>query len=109
MLPWRYTEVYQALAKHLAVRFPYSEKQARVATSEVEKMGAVQLEKLLATLLKDLRDAAILLDDWCCLEVVERIDHVDSALGGRVRRMVNTFHWQELRARLDRLSGSRTK
>jgi hypothetical protein len=39
-IPWRDTEAYQALAKRLGVRFLYSEKQAREATSEVEKLGA---------------------------------------------------------------------
>jgi hypothetical protein len=97
------------LAEHLAVRFPYSEKQAREATSEGEEMGAPRLEKLLATLLEELPDAAILLDDWRCLELVERIDHVDGEIGARVRRMVNTFQYQELLVGFDPLAGSRSK
>lgn len=72
-------------------------------------MGAARLEKLLATLLEELCDVAILLDCWCCLEVVERIDRVDGEPGARVRRMVNTFQCQELLAGLHPLVGSRSE
>ena len=109
MLLWRDTDVYQALAKHLAVRFPFSEKQTREATSDGENLGAAQLEKLLVTLTEELRDAAILLDDWCCLDLIERIEHVDGEFDARARRMVNTFKYRELRAGLDPLLGSRSE
>lgn len=88
------------------MRFRYTEKQPREATSEGEKLGAAQVEKLLATLLDELRDTAILLDDRRCLEVVEKTDHVEGELGARVRRMVNTFQYQELLAGLNPLAGS---
>jgi hypothetical protein len=67
------------------------------------------LEKLLVTLIEELQDAAILLDDRRCIEVVERVGHVDGELGARVRRMVSTFQYQELLARLDALVGSRSE
>jgi Amt family ammonium transporter len=109
MLPWRDTLVYEALAKHLGVGFRYSEKQAREATSEGEKLGAAQAAKLPATLLEELRDAAILLDDRRCCQFVKRIDRVDGEFGARVRRMVNTFQYRELPAGLDPLVGSRAE
>jgi hypothetical protein len=91
------------------VRFLSNEKHAREATSAGEKLVAARLEKLLATLLEELPDATILLDDWRCFEVVERIDRVDGELGARVRRMVNTFQRQELPAGLDPLDGGRSE
>lgn len=56
-----------------------------------------------------MRAAAILLDDWRCLEVVERVDHAGGELGARVRRMVNTFQYQEFLAGFDPLVGSRSE
>jgi hypothetical protein len=76
---------------------------------ERKKLDAARLEKLLATLHEELRDAAILPDDRRCLEVVETIDHVDGKPQARVRRMVNALHYQELLARLDALVGSRSE
>jgi len=69
------------------------------------KIGRTQLEKLFATLLEELRDAAILPDDRCGLEVVETIDRVAGASGTRPRRMVNISQYQELPTGLDRLAG----
>ena len=67
------------------------------------------MEKLFATLLEELRDAAIVPDDRCGLEVVETIDRVAGASGARLRRMVNISQYQELPAGLDRLTGSRSE
>jgi hypothetical protein len=66
------------------------------------------LVKLPATLLEELRQAAVLLDGPRCLELAAKIGTVDDELGARLRRMVGNLQYQELLEVLDTSVGVRS-
>ena len=103
--PYRDTEIFEALAKHLGVRFLYAEEQEPAATTEEEELDVVQLKKIPRDLIEKLREAAVLLDDQLCLKVAGMISDHNHELGERLRCMVENLQYKEMLAVLDNLTG----
>jgi signal transduction histidine kinase/DNA-binding NarL/FixJ family response regulator len=100
--PYRDTEIFDALAKHLGVRFEYAGEHGAVA--EERQTDPEQLRKLPPDLIRDLLEATELLDGRRCLEVVSRISGIDDNLGEHLRRIVENQEYQELLSALDRVN-----
>jgi len=86
--PYRDTEIFEALAKHLGVRFLYAEEQPPAAGAGEEELDVAQLKDLPPALIYELREAAVLLDDQNCLRVAGMISDHNYELGERLRCMV---------------------
>lgn len=100
--PYRDTEVFHALAKHLGVRFLYAEAQAPVAgPREEDSLQVAQLGKIPSDLIEKLKEAAVLLDEEKCLQVAGMISDHDHEVGERLRSMVEDLRYNEVLAVLD--------
>ena len=81
--PYRDTEIFDALAKHLGVRFLYADDDKPFAAVQ-PGLEVSALARLAPDLLRDLKQAAELLDEQLCLQVIERIDSSEHALRERL-------------------------
>ena len=104
--PYRDTEIFDALAKQLGVRFLYEEKNTPIATIEGNGLDEEQLKKIPRDLIENLREAAILLDDERCLKAAGIISDYNHETGEHLRRMVENLQYKEILVTLDRLTGS---
>jgi PAS domain S-box-containing protein len=102
--PYRDSEIYNALAKHLGVRFVFGEADAS-GPEEVPSLQASELAALPADWLEELAGAVERLDSHACLAVVERIRQHDPRLGERLHRMVKGLQFKRLLATLDDWKG----
>jgi len=103
--PYRDTEIFEALAKHLSVRFLYVDEQALSVPAEDNELDMAQLKKIPPDLIEKLREAAVLLDDQRCLKVAGMISDHNHELGERLRCMLENLQYKEMLAVLDNLTG----
>ncbi len=103
--PYRDTEIFDALAKQLGIRFLYAEEEVPIAAvTEEDKLDEEQLKKIPPDLIENLQEAAILLDGQRCLKVAGIISDHNHKLGDRLRRMVENLKYKEMLAVLDNLT-----
>ena len=112
--PYRNTEIFDALVKHLGVRFLYTEVEERVAAAKRDDLGADQLDieqlkKLPPDLIKELREGIVLLDEDYCFKAMGVISDHDHELGVRLRRMVEDLQYKSILAILDNLTEGGTQ
>ncbi len=100
--PYRDTEIFEALAKHLSIHFLYSEEPA--TTNNVIELNENKLKQIPVKLLKKLHEAGELLNEELCLEMAGMISDYDHELGQKLRQMVENMQYKELLAILDSLS-----
>jgi Amt family ammonium transporter len=93
--PYRDIEIFEALAKHLGVRFLYAEEQEPAAATEEKELDVAQLKKIPQDLIEKLREATVLLDDQHCLKVAGMISDHNHELGERLRCMVENLQYKE--------------
>jgi len=98
--PYRDTEIFDALAKHLGLRFLYADDDKPVA-AVYPPLNAAALASLAPDLLQELAQAVELLDEQRCIDVIERIEKTESALRETLIRMVKEMQYQELLLLLD--------
>jgi signal transduction histidine kinase/CheY-like chemotaxis protein len=99
--PYRENEIFDALAKHLGLRYTYAEESQPVV-KKIE-LDRKDLESLPPHLLRDLRQAVELLDARACLNVIEGAQELDQTLRGRLTGMVNNMQYEDLISALDEL------
>ena len=103
--PYRDTEIFNALTKHLGLRFLYAEDEVTAESAEDAKLDLEQLKMIPPDLIENLRKAAILLDDERSLKVVGMISDFNHELGENLLRMVESLKYSEILAVSDRLTG----
>jgi Amt family ammonium transporter len=102
--PYRDSEIFAALTKHLGIRFRYADGDH---PGTEQKLGALNADQFLALpreVTDDLLKAVELLDGPRILEVVHRINTMDQTLAMRLRDMVKNLQYKELLMVLDRLT-----
>ncbi len=107
--PYRDSEIYDALARHLGVRFLYAEEQSPVVSEYAVALDGTRLKMLPANLVQELRHAVVLLDDWRCMALATEIGATDHELGTKISAMVEGLRYKELLAVLDKVVGGETK
>ena len=107
--PYRDTEIFGALTKHLGVRFLYAEEQAQAAVTEDNELDVAQLNKIPPDLIEALREAAVLLDDQHCLKMAGMISDHSHELGERLRCMVEDLQYKEMLTALDNVTTRESK
>ncbi len=104
--PYRDTEIYGALTKHLGMRFLYAEEETPAATTEVGELDEDELKKIPPDLIENLLAAAVLLDEQHCLKAVGMISDHNHELGERLRGMVEDFQYKGILAFLEHVTGT---
>lgn len=103
--PYRDTEIFGALAKHLSVRFLYAEEEEPAATIGEDDLDVEQLGKTSPDLIENLREAVVRLDEGHCLKAVGMISDYNHELGRCLRRMVEDLQYKKILMTLDNLTG----
>jgi CheY-like chemotaxis protein len=98
--PFREPEIWDALAKHLNVRFLY-DNEAASSHADKSRLDPSALKALPRTTLVQLRDALELLDGTRCLAVIGDIQASDALLAQHLQAMVEGFRYNELLEALD--------
>jgi len=98
--PLEETEVFDALAKHLGVKFLYTKEKAAGA-EEIIDLRASDPQELPPDLIRELLSAVELLDRKLCLEVVSRISGFDEKLTDHFRNMIEKLQYPEILKVLD--------
>ncbi|MCP4042383.1 MAG: response regulator, partial [Gammaproteobacteria bacterium] len=102
--PFRETEIFEALATQLGVRFVYEEEEETpVKSNQVDALDASQMARLPMDRITALREAAVRLDGDRCLEVSGEISDTDPELGQRLRNMVEDLQYRKMLTVLDGL------
>lgn len=105
--PFRDAEIFDALAKHLGIRFQYSHEYPPTTEGNVSALTADQLYGLPRKLTDELAKATELLDGQRILEATRQISDIDRELAERLRRMVDKLQYKELLKALDGLAEKR--
>lgn len=101
--PFRDTELFDALIKHLGVRFTYNREAAAVLVDTDFELDKDQLQTVSPDLLGHLREAVLLLDSERCSREIDRISEHHPALGLCLCRMVEALQYKKLLAVLDQM------
>lgn len=104
--PYRDTEIFASLAKHLGLHFLYGEAEASVATIGEQALAEAQLQTVAPDLIDALRKATVLLDKEQCLTTIGVIGDHDHQLAERLRCMVEKFQFKEILTAIDNLNGN---
>ncbi|NGZ07490.1 MAG: response regulator [Magnetococcales bacterium] len=94
--PFRETEIFEALAKYLTVRFHFEEVERNESWTTGERLTAAHLAGVPTATLVALRDAALLLDGELCLQVAGEISDINHGLGEQLRIVVEKMGYAEL-------------
>ncbi|TAN70599.1 MAG: response regulator [Methylobacter sp.] len=102
--PYRESEIFDALSKHLRVRFRYAEPGRQTLVQPSAEMDIADLRKLPPELLSKLHKAVELLDQDSCIAIAGLISDIDYPLSAKIRQWVKAIQYRELLDILDRLS-----
>lgn len=105
--PYRESEILDALAKLLGVKFLYSDNEKAVPQGREVGLDPERMMKVPSNLTDDLQKAAVLLDEKHCLKTIGIIGAHDPPLGSCLHRMVKDFQYNEILVALDNLTGKR--
>lgn len=94
--PYRDSEIFDVLAKHLGIRYRHSDADSSAAGITTGVLTADQLRKLPRHLADDLLKAVQLLEGPRILDVIGRISDLDHELGERLRCMAENLQYKEL-------------
>ena len=100
--PYRESEIYNVLEKHLRLRFLYSQDLVAV-DHKFEKINADDLRKLPLNLVEELKRSVELLDSQRCLSTIKLIAEIDPRVGDQLQHMLEKFQYQELLSILDNM------
>lgn len=102
--PYRDTEIFEALKKHLGARFLYTDEQTPVTTGEEDGLNKAQLKNLPPALIEALRDATVLLDEQLCLKATGMISDYNHELSLRLRNLVENLQYKKILTDLDNIT-----
>jgi PAS domain S-box-containing protein len=99
--PYREVEIFDALSRHLGLRFVYEEKP--VSPSEKPELELIPelLGKVPPELIQKLHQAVIELNPEPIQELTNQIEHNDRAIGGALQRLAARFDYDRLLQILD--------
>lgn len=107
--PFRKEDIFDMLAKHLAVRFVYEDEVAPPAGAPEADVKAVFTPAALATLpadwLADLRQATVKADFDQILNLIEQIRSQNAALADALEKLANDFEYKKILAVIERSGG----
>lgn len=104
--PYRESEIFEALSRHLGVRFCYEEHPKTVCESPSDEVSMSHLHQLPVALLRELREAVECLDQELSIQIAGQISDIDFPLGAEIRHQIEIFQHKELLAKLDKLIGT---
>ncbi|MFH0730333.1 MAG: response regulator [Pseudomonadota bacterium] len=105
--PYRDTEIFDALARHLGMRFQYADEYPSTAEKKAFVLNADRLFGLPRDLTNELSKAVELLNGPRILDMIRHIHDIDHELGEDLRCMAENLLYKELLEVLDNLAKKR--
>ena len=102
--PYRDTEIFHAMTKHLDVHFLYADKPIQSQLPNEYQITEIQLEKIPTSLVNELHDAALKLNGNACLKVAQTIGSYDQKLGICISSMAEDLQFREILTALEALT-----
>jgi PAS domain S-box-containing protein len=99
--PYRDTEIFDVLSRHLGLRFVYEEKQITPRKEPEIELRPENLALLPSDLIKKLHFAVIGLDPERIQDLTNKIKDCDLAVGGALQKLVSRFDYDRLLQLLD--------
>jgi PAS domain S-box-containing protein len=99
--PYREREIFDALTKHLGLRFVYEEEQALSLKEQQTELRSEHLEKVPSELIQKLHQAVIELNPEPIQELTNQITNYDRVIGRALQRLVVRFDYGRLLQLLD--------
>jgi CheY-like chemotaxis protein len=93
--PYRDFEIFEAMTKHLGVRFDYENPDEHIPIQK-NVMDFDALKNLSPEIITALLDAVTELDIEQCLSLIEKIANIDSVLAEHLSERVNQFDFETL-------------
>jgi len=103
--PYRDNEIFNALSKQLGVTVHYAEDAIPAAVIEEDTLDVEKLKKMPPELIKNLQEAAILLDDQLCQKAAGMFSDYDNELGLQLRCMIEDLNFSGILEAIDNLRG----
>ena len=102
--PFREQELFDALARHLRLKFIYEKAPRQKSTPEAPELTLrpEQLDALPAELLRDLRQAVIELDTARTQALIEQVTERDASLGRALNTLATQLDYEGLLKLLER-------
>jgi len=102
--PFREQEIFDALARHLGLKFIYEEAPRQESAPEASELALrpQQLDALPADLLRDLRQAVVELDTARTRALIEQVAERDASLGRALNTLAAQLNYQRLMKLLER-------
>ena len=102
--PFREQELFDALARHLRLKFIYEKAPPQESVQETPglAMRPEQLDALPAELLRDLRQAVVELDTARTQALIEQVSARDAALGRALNTLATQLNYKRLMKLLER-------
>jgi DNA-binding NarL/FixJ family response regulator len=101
--PFREQEIYDALARHLLLKFIYEKEPGPEGTPGALTLSPEQLEGLPAELLRELRQAVIELDTARTHVLIEKVTERDASLGRALNTLATQLGYRRLLKLLERV------
>ena len=103
--PFREQEIFDALARHLRLKFSYEQAPRQESTPETPGLAPrpEQLDALPAELLRDLRQAVVELDTARTQALIEQVSARDAALGRALNTLATQLGYRRLLKLLERV------
>ncbi len=102
--PFRDSELFEALTRHLGVQFLRSDLQVQAPGVGDNDLDEDRLREIPPNLIDTLREAAVLLDAEMCMSAAGTIADHDPEIAQSLRRMVEELAYKKILAALDNLS-----
>jgi CheY-like chemotaxis protein len=100
--PYRPTEIFDCMARHLGLRYVYSDGSPAPAMESVSSLRPEDLAALPEDLCEELANALIALNVERITTLINRVSERDNAMGGVLTRYADRFAYTEI---LDALDG----
>jgi len=96
--PFQEQELFEALARHLRVKFIYESASRQESAPETPELAfnAEQLRSLPAELLRDLRQAVVELDTARTQALIEQVTARDASLGRALNTLAAQLNYESL-------------
>jgi PAS domain S-box-containing protein len=99
--PYRDREIFDALAKHLGLRFVYEKEQPKPIKGPESDLKPEHWTNVPRELIKELHLAVISLDPESVQELTEQITHYNSAIGQALHGLASKFDFERMIKILD--------
>jgi PAS domain S-box-containing protein len=99
--PYRDTEIFDVLARHLGLQFVYEEKAVLIPKKHEIELRPEQLVKIPSDLIKELHFAVIGLDPERIQELTKKIKDLNQTVGGALQKLANKLDYDRLLQLLD--------